>query len=74
MRIDSYKCDHPGCGKIRGEVNRWWTTRPTDWGFLVAPFDTATASQATVQTFCGEEHVQAALARFMQDHKVDTYA
>jgi hypothetical protein len=68
MKVDSYKCDQ--CGKVKGEVNCWWTYHSGGVGFYLIPF--ASATEADLQAsyarhLCGRACVQRELEAFMEE-------
>ena len=75
MRIETWKCDNPECGKLKVEdSNHWWVVsgikgqrslliKPLE-DFLnhADPFDTV-----GMQTLCGRSCVQKIMERFMAE-------
>lgn len=39
--VNTVRCDRPGCGKLKGEINHWWTIEGNiiSKSMLIYPYD-----------------------------------
>lgn len=62
-RIETFVCDAPGCGKQKGETNRWWQIFEAGGVWEIRPLEKRLQPDAKV--VCGQECAQKMLARFL---------
>ena len=60
---EQFKCDHPGCESVRTETNHWWMVDYQE-EFRVSAWNDAWTRLSTIQFYCGQEHLLAALSRW----------
>ena len=66
-------CDGPGCGKTKGEVNRWWIIGVTEGQtmgsgpvMLIAPFSYAEFdARFKLFDFCGQDCALKFISKYM---------
>ena len=75
MRIETWKCDNPECGKLQAQdSNHWWVvSRIKDTrSLLIKPLEDYLAAAdfmdtVGTQTLCGRGCVQKVVERFMAE-------
>jgi hypothetical protein len=72
-----YRCDHPGCTRIRGECNHWFwirnpdntltanTYKPLDRYIQIGPFFPSKYQDGD-KIFCGEEHMLMYVSKLLK--------
>lgn len=67
MRTESYKCDGPGCDRVKGVANHWWLGIKAQYTLLIKPWTDPAAGAHGVLHLCGESCAQKTLSEFMSD-------
>jgi len=66
-----YKCDAPGCDRVRdNDSNHWWLVfltrgrgaRPREYRIELRPWDDGMATQPFTKHYCGVEHAMSEVA------------
>jgi hypothetical protein len=75
VKLETYKCD--GCGKVKGEANKWYKLSIINQTLLLEPFDAPFGldlGTAITKAFdlCGEGCVQKKLQEFMSTAHADS--
>jgi hypothetical protein len=66
--INPIICDAPGCGKTKGENNRWWSVIVSKVGIAVLSGSVSpNEPEDQLFDFCGEEHALAFVAKKMSE-------